>query len=455
MRTIRIKKGLNIPLQGPPQQEIADGRPVASVAVLGPDYVGMKPTMAVAEGDRVKLGQVLFSDKKTEGVHYTAPAAGEVTAVNRGAKRALQSVVIRLEGDEQETFDRYDDPQVARLEPQTVQENLIRSGLWTALRTRPMSKVPAPGTAPNAIFVTAIDTHPLAADPAVIIAERPEEFTAGLKVLGCLGAEKIYVCQAPGSDIPGRDIETDRVELEHVAFSGPHPAGLPGTHIHLLDPVGRHRTAWQINYQDVMAIGHLFRTGRLDTRRVVSLAGPLVREPRLVRTRLGASITDLVDGELDEADEQARVISGSVLSGRRAHGPLAYLGRYHGQVTALEEGYHQQFFGWYDLGLKKASVLNVVFSRLTPRRPLPLTTAINGGGRPIYPAGTYEKVMPLDILPTFLLRALAVDDVEQAEALGCLELDEEDLALCTFVCPGKQNFGPMLRRNLTTLEKEG
>ena len=448
-RTIRTGKGLDIPLAGRPRHDICEGAPVGRVAVLGPDYVGMRPTMAVAEGDEVRLGQVLFEDKKTPGVLYTAPGAGRVAAINRGAKRALMSVVIELSGDAEETFARPAGERLDGLDPQGVRETLLRSGLWTALRTRPFSKVPAPDAQPHAVFVTAIDTHPLAASPEVIVGERPDDFVGGLKVLGRLGGQKVYVCKAPGANIPGGDLPG----VEQVAFDGPHPAGLAGTHIHFLSPVGHHRTAWYLNYQDVMAIGALLLTGRLDTRRVISLAGPQVRDPRLLRTRLGADLAELVKNEL-EGDE-VRLVSGSVLGGRTAEPPVAYLGRYHLQVTALKEGGRRELFGWYGLGWNKHSALNVVASRLRPGRGLPLTTAANGSRRAIYPVGTYEQVMPLDIFATFLLRALAVDDLEQAEALGALELDEEDLALCTYVCPGKNEYGPDLRRNLTTIEKEG
>ncbi len=448
-RTIRIGKGLDLPIAGSPRQEICKGRPAGRVAVLGPDYVGMRPTMAVAEGDRVRLGQVLFEDKKTPGVLYTSPGAGRVAAINRGAKRALLSVVIELSGDDEETFPRPTGERIDRLDPQGVRQTLIRSGLWTSLRTRPFSKVPAPEAQPHAVFVTAIDTHPLAAVPEVVIRERPDDFVAGLKVLGRLGGEKVYVCTSPGANIPGGDL----AGVEQVAFDGPHPAGLAGTHIHFLSPVGHHRTAWYLNYQDVTAMGALLLTGRLDPRRVISLAGPQVREPRLLRTRLGADLGQLVENEL-EGDE-VRLVSGSVLGGRTAEPPVAYLGRYHLQVTALKEGAHRELFGWYDFGWRKHSALNVVASRLRRGRPLPLTTSTHGSRRAIYPVGTYERVMPLDILATFLLRALAADDLEQAEALGALELDEEDLALCTYVCPGKNDYGPDLRRNLATIEKEG
>ena len=449
MQSIRINKGLDLPITGSPQQQIREGPAVDTVAVLGPDYVGMRPTMSVEVGERVKEGQVLFSDKKTPGVLYTSPACGEVLAVNRGAKRALQSVVVRVAGEDRETFSQYSESQIEQLSAEEVRDNLVRSGLWTAFRTRPFSKVPAPESTPRSIFVSAMDTNPLAARAEVILAEAADDFVLGLKVLCRLTSGKVFVCKRPGAAIPGGDLSA----VEMVEFDGPHPAGLPGTHIHFLDPAGREKTVWHLNYQDAAAIGSLFVTGRLDPRRVISLAGPAVKNPRLIRTRLGASIDQLVEGELADGDN--RVVSGSVLSGHTSEGPLAFLGRYHLQVSALLEGRQRKFFGWVMPGLDQFSIKNVFASALAPAKRFPLTTEVHGGPRAIVPIGAYEKVMPLDILPTFLLRALEVDDVEQAEALGCLELDEDDLALCTFVCPGKADFGVMLRRNLTIIEKEG
>ncbi len=449
MAKIKIRQGLNLPISGNPQQEISEARAVRTVAVLGPDYVGMRPTMAVRVGDRVKTGQLLFSDKKTPGVQYTSPGCGEVVAVNRGKKRALQSVGVEITGDASESFAQYSDGQLEHLAPEQVKENLVNSGLWTALRTRPFSKVPSPQSTPRSIFVTAMDTNPLAASAELVIGERSEDFIGGLKVLSRITPERIFLCKSPGSPIPGSNLSP----VVTTEFEGPHPAGLPGTHIHLLDPVGRGKTVWYVNYQDVMAIGALFTTGELDLRRVISLAGPAVRRPRLIRTRLGANTAELVEGELAEGEN--RVISGSVLSGRKAEGSLAFLGRYHLQISVLPEGRRRELFGWLMPGLNKFSVKNLFASRLFPGKMFDFTTAMHGGKRAIVPIGSYEKVVPLDVLPTFLLRALATDDVEQAEALGCLELDEDDLALCTFVCPGKEEYGSMLRRNLTIIEKEG
>ena len=236
-------------------------------------------------------------------------------------------------------------------------------------------------------------------------------------------------------------------------FSGPHPAGNVGTHIHFLDPVRRGKTVWHIGVQDVIAVGKLFSTGQLSVDRIVSLAGPSVKKPRLCRTRIGASLEDLIANELVPGEQ--RIISGSVLSGFHAREATAYLGRYHQQISVLPEDRNRELLGWLNPGLNRFSIKRVVASRFLPNRVYDFTTSTNGEIRAIIPSGNYERVIPLDIMPFFLIRALAVEDIEEAENLGCLELDEEDLALCAYVCPSKLEFGPMLRRNLELIEEEG
>lgn len=444
---IKLKHGLDLPITGAPAQRIEAARPVRSVAVIGFDYHGMKPTMEVQVGDRVKLGQLLFTDKKTPGVRYTAPAAGVISAIHRGEKRVLQSVVIDIDGDEQETFAHYAVDQLEALSSEQVRENLQQSGLWTALRTRPFSKVPALDAVPRSIFVTAIDTHPLAADPAVIIGEHATDFENGLKVLGNLA--KVFLCKADGVSLPGEKL----AKVQSEAFAGPHPAGLPGTHIHFLDPVSTSKSVWQIGYQDVIAVGKLFTTGQLFVERVVALGGPVVEQPRLLRTRLGANLEELTAGELKPGFN--RVISGSVFGGRTAKGAFAFLGRYHNQVSCLSEGNEREMMHYLRAGVNKHSVMNIFVSKLASGKLFNFTTTTNGSPRAMVPVGNYEAVMPLDILPTQLLRYLIVGDTEMAQKLGCLELDEEDLALCTYVCAGKYEYGPILRDNLTRIEKEG
>ncbi|MDD5269292.1 MAG: Na(+)-translocating NADH-quinone reductase subunit A [Methylococcales bacterium] len=445
-----IKNGLDLPITGGPKQIIEDGNKVKSVAILGMDYVGMKPTMMVSEGDTVKLGQVLFTDKKNPGCAFTSPGAGVVKAINRGAKRALQSVVIELKGSAQVSFNKYSESELNSLTAEQVKENLLASGLWTTLRTRPYGKTPVVDSKPSSIFVTAIDTRPLAGDPAVIIKDRAEDFANGLTAIAKLTEGKTYVCKAAGADFATGSAVT------LAEFSGPHPAGLAGTHIHFIDPVNINKCVWYLDYQAVMAIGALFTTGKLNVERVVSLAGPTVKNPRLIRTRVGANTDDLVAGELTD-DIESRVISGSVLYGHTAADWSAYLGCYNNQISALQEGRARELFGWIVAGKDKYSALNVYTSSVERKnnRLFPLTTDKNGSNRAIVPVGVYETVMPMDILSTPLLKSLVIGDSDQAQLLGCLELDEEDLSLFTFVDPGKHDFGPVLRANLTKIEKEG
>lgn len=443
----QIKKGLDLPITGAPKQTIENGPTIRTVAILGSDYVGMKPTMNVQVGDRVKKGQILFSDKKNEGVVFTAPAGGTVSAINRGYKRVLQSVVIDIDGDEEESFAAYAPTELSSLGREKTQDNLVNSGLWTAFRTRPFSKVPALDSEPNSIFVNAMDTNPLAANPEVVIAEDAEAFQQGLDVLSNLTQGKVFLCKASGASIGGNG---NAIEAE---FTGPHPAGLAGTHIHTLDPVSNAKTVWSVNYQDVIAMGKLFTTGKLNTDRVISIAGPQIQNPRLVRTRLGASTDELVAGDLKEGEN--RVISGSVLSGSEANGPYAYLARYALQVSVLREGRERKVLEYMHPGKEKHSVMNVFLSKLNPGKLFDFTTTTNGSHRAMVPVGAYEAVMPLDILPTQLLRLLIVGDTETVQKLGALELDEEDLGLCTYVCPGKYEYGPILRDVLTRIEKEG
>lgn len=449
-RHIAIKQGLDLPILGAPEQRVEVGPQVRSVALLGDDYIGMKPTMLVAEGDRVSLGQPLFEDKKNPGVIYTSPGAGTVGGVIRGAKRKFEAITIELDGDASISFEGAKGKDPVSLGYDGVAEQLLASGLWTSLRTRPFGKVPALGSKPSSIFVTAMDTNPLAADPAVVMSERKDQFVLGLQALTQLTDGPTYLCKAAGSEISGSD--TQGVEV--AEFDGPHPAGLPGTHIHFLDPVGPSKTVWYIGYQDVIAIGSLFQTGQLDVRRIVSLAGPKVNQPRLVETRVGACIDDLIEGEVS-TEANLRPISGSVLAGHTALAPHNYLGRYHQQVSVIEEGDHREFLGWQKPGFDKYSLTKIFASAITPSRKFAFTSSTGGSERAMVPMGTYEKVMPLDILATQLLRALIVRDTDSAQQLGVLEVEEEDLALCTFVCPGKYEYGSLVRESLGTIEREG
>lgn len=451
-RTIRIRKGFDVPIAGEPEQVIYPGAPVRTVALCGVDYVGLRPRLLVSVGDAVGLGQPLWEDKRDPAVCYPSPGRGVVKAVNRGARRVLESVVVELQDVDAEDlrFEALGAGEIAALGRDEVAARMLRSGLWTALRTRPFSRVPPSDSTPQAIFVTAIDTRPLAPDPKVIVARDTEHFALGLQLLTRLTEGRVWLCTAPDWSIPLPGI--DRVT--RVAFAGPHPAGLPGTHMHFLQPVGPDRSNWHINYQDVVALGRLFHTGVIDTGRVVALSGACVTEPRLVTTRQGAALEELlIDGVCETA--ACRFISGSVLGGRAATGTLAYLGRYDDQVCVLREGGRSFVFGWTGLFPRRFTTAPTFARGSGHRKRHVFSTTQNGRFTGMLPMRVFDRVMPLDILPSPLLRALLVKDTDRAQALGCLELDEEDLALCSFVCPAKNDYGVALRINLQQIEKEG
>lgn len=458
----KIEKGLDLPIPGKPIQVIRGTSPCTRVAVLADDFPGMKPSMRVEEGQTVQRGQALFEDRKTPGVLHTSPGAGRVIAINRGGKRAFLSLVIELSDGERAgnpsanefaSFDSYTGAAPESLTRDQIRALLVESGLWTSLRARPFSKVPSPDGDAHAIFITATDTNPLAPMPEVVLADQMDAFRLGASLVAKLIDGPTYLCVAEHSELANDAPQNLRVER----FGGPHPSGTVGVHIHTLRPVSRTKTVWHLGYQDVAAIGKLFASGRLDTSRVISIAGPNMNNPRLERSRLGACISEAIAAELVEAGEkEVRAISGSVLSGKRTQGEIFdFLGRYERQISLLDEDREHVFMGWLTPGADLFSTTGIYLSKIFKPERFRFTTNLNGSPRAMVPIGQYEKVMPMDLMPTFLLRSLIVGDVERAESLGVLELDEEDLSLCTYVCPGKVNYGPLLRKNLDIIEKEG
>ncbi|MEO1795506.1 MAG: Na(+)-translocating NADH-quinone reductase subunit A [Pseudomonadota bacterium] len=446
MQHFSLKKGLNLPVEGAPQRGITDGPAVQKVALLGADYVGLKPRLKVEEGDLVAAGSPVFSHKDTEDVLVTSPVSGRVKAINRGARRVLVSVEIEIApGQDPMDFSSVGDAESV----EGIATRLAASGLWTSFRTRPYSKVPASNERPAAIFVTAMDTEPLSADAAEIIDDDRESFVKGLEIVAKISEGSTYLCYSEGADVPGAEVEG----VEPVTFSGPHPAGLAGTHMHFLQPPTAERFVWTIGYQDVTAIGRLFSTGRLDGSRIIALTGPKMKKPRLVRTIAGASMVDLTRGGFEE-DAPVRLISGSILSGRAGSNESAYVGRYARQLTVIEEDKTQHSFGWIRPMREKYAMQPVLGSAFF-KKTYALTSNLNGGRRAMVPYGTFEELMPQDFLPTQLLRAMLVMDTDQAQALGVLELDEEDMGLVGFACPAKYEYGEALRDCLTKIEKEG
>ncbi len=458
-----VRRGFDVRLQGAPA---ADGRAdelrvPSRIALLGADYPGMRPTMRVREGDSVSRGSVLFEDKKTPGIRFTAPLGGRVIAVHRGERRAFLSLVIEVNpgeraggGSSGHAAAAWSGRHPDALGEDPVQELLLESGEWTAIRTRPFGRVANPATRPQAIFVTATDTAPLAPDPVAAVAGRETDLEWGLAAIAQLTSGPVFVCSRPGKRLPVDGGE----RIRHEEFSGPHPAGTAGLHIHRLAPVRRDREAWHLDAQDLASIGSLFRTGAGDAHRVVALGGPPVRRPTLMRTPIGASLAEFAAPEPAAGREpgERRVVSGSLLSGRIAGDEATgFLGRYHRQVTVLEEDRRRRLLGWLAPGAGAVSASRAFLSAALPARAHPIGTGTHGSRRAIVPIASYDRVMAFDIPAVMLLRALLMEDIERAEELGVLELIEEDLGLLTFACPAKNDYGPALRRVLDTLEKEG
>lgn len=447
MKRFALRKGLNIPIDGAPRPEIGAGGVVRTAGVLGGDYIGLKPRIGVSEGDIVGAGSPIMFDKDMPEAQIVAPVAGRIKAINRGARRKLISIEIEIDESAAEPVDFSSVGDVATREG--LVERLCAAGLWTSFRTRPYSKTPRPESSPAAIYVTATETEPLAADPALAIGENRDAFVRGLEAVTMLTEGRTYLCQGDGDPLPGGDVPG----VEAVVFSGPHPAGLAGTHMHFLEPPRTDKTVWTIGYQDVIVIGRLLLKGRYDPSCIISLAGPACADPRLIRTFTGASMVDLTANDRPD-DLPVRLISGSVLSGRAGAGVNAYLGRYARQITLIEEDRKQIPLGWIRPMAEKYAVQPVLGSAFA-RKLYPLTSNLNGGRRAMVPLGTFEDLMPQDFLPTQLLRALLVMDTDQAQALGALELDEEDLGLVGFACPAKYEYGLALRDCLAKIEKEG
>lgn len=454
---ITIDKGINLPISGAlTDSTIHQVNPTCDFAVLGDDYLGLKPTMKVAEGDSVKEGQALFEDKKNPGVVITSPVSGKIKQIIRGERRKLISVVISPDSSvPPQDFKKCGLEQISQIDKAAIIQQMQISGSWAYLRQRPFNKIPRLDATPHSIFVNTIDSNPLSFDPLLALENRTNDYLAGLEVLLRLTNGNVNVCHLEGRMLPA----TKNPRIKYHAFGGIHPVGLVGTHIHFIDAVGANKFVWHISLQDLIALGHLFLTARLDNFRLVSVAGNGVKKPQLVRTRRGVNLTSLLEGNLAEGKQ--RIISGSVFAGAKADKEIGndFLGAYDQQVSVIPEGGESRFLGWAMPGMDLYSKTQTVIGRFLQgtkyAKPLRFDTSVYGEARAIFPFGNYEEVMPLDILPALLLRALAIKDTDTAIALGALELAEEDIALLSFVDVGKHDFGAILRENLTQIEKEG
>ena len=436
---IKTKQGLDLPISGAPSTEVDSSTAINSIGVLGSDYVGLKPTMLVEAGDSVACGQKLFEDKKNPGVFITAPSSGIVQSINRGEKRRFLSLVIDIDDSiEPLTFDvsNYSNPI----------DLLIDSGAFSYFRTRPYNRIPEPKSLPDAIFVNACDTNPLSLDPHHLIQKDQVLFNSGLKFVQSLNTDSKTFCNFQTHSF---DQSVDGVHYNQ--FTGPHPSGLVGTHIHFLYPVGQNRTVWTISWQDIISIGHLMENHELRSQKLVSFGGPAVHDPMILKLRYGSNISELSAGRIKE---NSRMISGSILNGHIAEGVMNYLGAYDNQISVIPDDVNDILFNWAMPGKKLHSKLPAFLSSWIKPKEFIFNTSMNGGNRAIVPMTSYQEIMPLNILTTQLLKSLVTFDIELGEKLGALELSSEDLGLASYVCPSKYDYQSILELNLEKMYEE-
>lgn len=445
-KQIKIRKGLNIRLKGKPDKILIPEEKPGRYAVKPVDFPGLFPKMCVKPGAEVKAGTCLFWDKKNEDIKFTAPVSGIVRDVVRGERRRILEVVIDAKGDDYEDFGK-SDPE--KMDTEDIKKKLLVSGLWPAVRQRPYHVVANPEETPKSIFISGFDTAPIAADLDYIIELMPEEdYLTGIKVLRKLTEGKVFLNLAANSSSSTLK-KTPGVEINY--FSGPHPAGNVGIQIHHLDPVNKGEVVWYINLQDIVSIGKLFNEGKYAPDKIVALAGSEVEKPRYHRTRTGACIDTITKGNI--LSDNVRYISGNVLTGQKIAAD-GFLGYYDSTISVIPEGDYYEFFGWITPGFKKFSFSRTFPTWLMPKKKYRLDTNMHGGERAFVITGEYEKVLPMDVYPMQLLKAILIDDIDKMEQLGIYEVAEEDFALCEYICPSKTEIQSIIRKGLDVMIKE-
>lgn len=448
----RLSKGHDILLQGAPEKAIDESAAVTTFAVQPVNFRGIAPIpkMLVEIGEEVKAGDALFFDKNDPDTKYAAPVSGEVVAVNRGAKRSIAEVVILA--DKEQKYRQFDPIDLETANRETLVNFLRESGAWPLINQRPFDVVADPNEVPRDVFISTFDTAPLAPDLDLIVAGREANFQKGLEVLGKLTSGKVHLgLNAKGANAPSA-VFTEATGVEKHWFHGKHPAGNVGVQIHHIAPLGTQDKVWTLGVQDVITIGGLFAEGRFDTERVIALTGSELEKPRYVRTYLGAKISDLIKDNV--TSENVRYISGDVLSGERKTTDQ-FLNAKDDQLTVIEEGDDYEMFGWLLPIEPRPSVSNTFPNFLYPDHEFKVNTNTHGERRAFVVTGQYEEVLPMDIYPQHLMKAIITNDFERMEGLGIHELSEEDIALCEFVCTSKQPLQDILRKGQKMMLEQG
>ncbi|MCA9398125.1 MAG: Na(+)-translocating NADH-quinone reductase subunit A [Candidatus Omnitrophica bacterium] len=449
MASYQIKKGKNIKLKGKAEKTLVSLDLPKTVALQPVDFKGLKPRLVVKVDDEVKVGTPLITDKNNPDVKCVSSVSGKVIAINRGEKRVLLEVVVEADGrQEKVVFDNINENEISSLNKGKVVSMLKDGGLWPVIRQRPFSKIANPEDKPKSLFVHAMNTEPLAADIDFVLQGKEKEFQAGLDILAKLVETDVHLCFTANSSSKAL---TDAQNVQKHQFSGPHPAGNVGTHIHYVDPINKGDIVWFVEAQDVVRIAELFLRGTYPSERIVAVTGEKAPKQNYVKTVIGAPLVDIFQGS-DLSG--ARCLSGSVLTGKNV-GAKGFLRFYDSQVTAIPEGGNREFLGWLVPGFGKYTFSKTYASAFLPEREASLDTDENGGHRAIVLNHLYDSYVTLDICTYFLLKAIISQDIEESERLGILECDEEDFSLCTFACPSKVNVSGLIRQGLEVIEKEG
>ncbi|MCA9440591.1 MAG: Na(+)-translocating NADH-quinone reductase subunit A [Candidatus Omnitrophica bacterium] len=453
MAEFTIRRGYDIPMKGAAEPTLREAQAPKFVAIKPTDFKGIKPRLLVQVGDDVSIGTPLVEDKTDPRIRFVSPGGGKVVAVNRGRRRRLEEIVIEISPEETALdFQARPIDQIDALDDRVqVQANLLEAGLWPLIIQRPYARIATPDVEPQAIFVSAHDTEPLTADQIFLIKDRREDFEAGLTVLSKFTEGCIHLClpKNPNLDVPWLNTAKGCC-VQH--FSGPHPTGCFGTFIENVEPIRHGKTAWTLKAVDVADIGKFFLTGRYPTERIVAVSGESIESPGYFRTRAGAHASTLLPKDL--SDSENRVISGGVLTGTGIHRE-GFLGFYHSTLTVIREGGKRRLFGWLDPGFTRSSYSRAFVSAFKNNGSYSFDTSMNGDKRAIVPIGSYESVMALDIEPTFLFKSIMYGDLEEAGKLGLLDVAEEDVALCSYVCHSKIDYCSLVRQALDQYEKEG
>ena len=448
-KTYKIRKGLNIPLQGEAEKVFTRAEQAEAYAVKPTDFAGLTPKLSVKEGDKVKAGESLFFDKYRPQIHFTSPVSGEVVGIVRGEKRLLLEVVVKPEATQE--FADFGKAKPKELTREQVIEKMTASGVWPAIKQRPYAVVANPTDTPKAIFISAFDSAPLSPDIDFAVKEEAEAFQTGIDALSMLTTGTIHLNL--NADFPSSSVFSKAKGVQHNYFTGPHPAGNVGIQIHHIDPINKGDLVWTVNPLEVIIIGRLFLKGVYDATKVIALAGSEVQKPRYFIIKRGASIANLVTDNLKQPAENLRFISGNVLTGTKITGS-GFLCYYDNMVTVIPEGNHYEMFGWALPGFGKFSTSRSFFSWLMPGRKFKLHTNYNGGERAYVVTGQYEKVLPMNIYPLHLVKAILAKDIDKMENLGIYEVAEEDMALCEYVCTSKTEVQSIVREGIELMIKE-